>query len=202
MPSTNLRRALIAAAATAMLAVPVAAPTANAQITLPCVQGVTCPKPAPANGCANADATPASDNLAKVERATLCLLNKQRVQHHLDRLRLSSPLRAVARKYAHLMVAESFFDHVAPSGSTFVQRIEHSTYLTGSSGWSLGENLAWGDGTLSTPRQIVRAWMHSPEHRHNILTAAYRDAGLGVALGTPVDGAPGATYANEFGRRS
>src|SRR4051794_41568115 len=47
-------------------------------------------------------------------------------------------------------------------------------YTTLFRSWFLGENLAWGDHKASTPRQIARAWMASPEHRHNILTRGDR----------------------------
>jgi uncharacterized protein YkwD len=130
------------------------------------------------------------------------MLNVQRSKHHLHKLRANGALRGVAQRYSRLMVLLKFFDHVAPSGSTFVQRIQQSTYLNGFSGWSLGENLAWGGGALSSPRQIVRAWMHSPGHRANILNGTYRDIGVGISLGVPVvGGGAGATYVNEFGQR-
>jgi len=156
-----------------------------------------------ARGCANADLTPAIGNISKVRRSTLCLLNVQRTKHKLRRLRANTPLRGVAQKYARLMVALKFFDHVSPTGSTFVERIKQSTYLDGGSYLALGENLAWGGGNLATPRAIVRAWMHSPEHRANILNKSYRDIGVGIALGIPVLlGGSGATYVNEFGKRT
>jgi len=202
MPTSfNLRHAFIAVALSAAAALP-AAPAA-AQISLPpvpCVPGVTCPQPKPE--CAHADAVPAADNLATVRHATLCLLNAERVKHGLAKLHASRPLRGVALRYAKRMVADSFFDHVSPTGSTFVQRIAQSTYLQHANGYNLGENLAWGGGPLCTPKAIVNAWMNSPGHRANILDGAFRDIGIGVALGVPVAGSgPGATYVNEFGHR-
>jgi uncharacterized protein YkwD len=46
--------------------------------------------------------------------------------------------------------------------------------------------------------------MHSPGHRRNILDPRFRDIGIGIALGAPVDAGaslPGATYATDFGAR-
>jgi uncharacterized protein YkwD len=43
--------------------------------------------------------------------------------------------------------------------------------------------------------------MHSAGHRRNILDPGYRDLGIGIALRAP-SGHSGATYVNEFGRRS
>ena len=51
-----------------------------------------------------------------------------------------------------------------------------------------GENIAWGSGSRSTPRSIVRAWMASDGHWANILSAAFRDIGIGVSPGAPVVG--------------
>jgi hypothetical protein len=49
----------------------------------------------------------------------------------------------------------------------------------------------------------MRAWMHSPPHRHNILSRHFRDVGIGVARGVPVRGFRHvplrATFSVEFG---
>ena len=202
MPSLNLRRALAAAAVTAAVAVPAAPAGASVVPTqLPCVPGVTCTTPEPA--CPGGGVVPTRENLAAVRRATLCLVNEERTKHGLAKLHANRALRGVATRYARRMVAQSFFDHVAPTGSTFVQRILASSYVGPRDGYSLGENLAWGAGELATPRLIVRAWMNSPGHRANILNGAYRDVGVGVTTGIPVaGGGVGATYVNEFGTRS
>ena len=67
----------------------------------------------------------------------------------------------------------------------------------------IGENLAWGSGERSTPRSIVRAWMNSAGHRHNILNGRFREIGIGVVDSSPVSTANrGATYTTTFGSRS
>ncbi len=66
----------------------------------------------------------------------------------------------------------------------------------------MGENLAWGTGTLSTPQAIVRSWMSSPPHRANILHGAFRDTGIGVSAQLPgrlEEGQAGGVYTEEFG---
>jgi uncharacterized protein YkwD len=73
-------------------------------------------------------------------------------------------------------------------------------YVPASSRWLVGENLAWGGDGDSTPREVMRAWMASPEHRHNILTAGFREIGIAIIPGAPVAGVRhAATYATEFG---
>jgi uncharacterized protein YkwD len=156
---------------------------------------------APTAPCAGANATPTMASAATVRSATLCLLNRQRARHGLHGLRAQRSLAHAATNYARLMVAKHFFDHVSPAGSTMAERIERTKYLHHTRAWTLGENLAWGAGTASTPAQIVNAWMHSPPHRRNILDGSFREIGVGIALGSPT-GVSGATYVNEFGRRA
>ena len=138
----------------------------------------------------------------------MCLVNRERTRRGLPALRANRTLQASARAYARDMVRRSFFDHVSPSGATLTERIRENTrYLAGALRWQIGENLAWGTGSRSTPAQIVRGWMHSPGHRANIVNRGFREMGLGVALGVPVAGSASAsmsgaaTYANQFGRR-
>ena len=61
-----------------------------------------------------------------------------------------------------------------------VDRILRARYVREDQGWTLGENLAWGTGSLSTPRGAVEAWMNSPGHRANLLKRRYRDVGIGI----------------------
>jgi Cysteine-rich secretory protein family len=63
----------------------------------------------------------------------------------------------------------------------------------------VGENIGWGQASLATARSMVTAWMNSPGHRENLLSADYTQVGLGLALGTPTDQTWGATYTTDFG---
>jgi uncharacterized protein YkwD len=162
------------------------------------------PATAPAQACPGGDVMPTSSNLRAVRQATLCLLNHERATHGLRPVRPQAKLRRAAQSYSRTMVRQGFFDHVSPGGSTMVDRVSKSGYLTGANGWSLGENLAWGSGSQATPRQIMQAWMGSEGHRHNILTARFTDVGIGIAPGAPVSlpaGTQAATYTTEFGGR-
>ena len=160
----------------------------------------------PASALANcgsaADQDPATpgSSLRAARSATLCLLNVERRRHHERRLRFNHKLALAGLRHANDMVQNRYFAHDAPSGQDFVQRIMKTSYVPASASWLLGENLAWGDHSESTPRQIVRAWMASPEHRHNILTRGFRQIGIAIVVGAPVDGVTqAATYATEFG---
>ena len=148
-----------------------------------------------------ADRDPAGASLRAARSATLCLLNHERGKRHLHRLRLNQRLALAGARHARDMVRKEYFSHDEPSGNNFVQRIMRTHYVPAASRWTLGENLAWGSLRDSTPREIVRAWMASPAHRHNILTPGFREIGIAIVHGSPVAGVAGAsTYATEFGR--
>jgi uncharacterized protein YkwD len=138
----------------------------------------------------------------QLARATLCLLNEERTRRGLGRLRLNDRLSGAAERHSRDMVRRNYFSHDSLSGATFIDRIRRSGYLRSARSWSVGENLAWGSGSRGTPEAILRAWMHSPGHRDNILTRRFREIGIGVVEGAPVRvGIPAATYTTDFGSR-
>jgi uncharacterized protein YkwD len=151
--------------------------------------------------CPNADAHPGEVSDAALGRATLCLVNEEREERGLVRLRPDGSLARAADRHADDMVRRSYFAHTSRSGSTFFRRIARTGYLRGARRWWVGENLAWGSGSRATPRSILRSWMTSPKHRDNILYGRFRELGVGVARGAPTrrsyEGA--ATYVHEFG---
>jgi uncharacterized protein YkwD len=159
------------------------------------------PAGARAADCQGADAVPAADNLPAIGQATLCLINDQRAAHGVRALRVNARLSSASSGYSQRMVAQAFFDHKAPDGTTLVQRLTSVGYLDGGDDWVVGENIGWGQGPLSTPRAMVDAWMNSAGHRRNILSGDYAEVGLGLALGTPESSNWGATYTTDFGHK-
>ena len=153
--------------------------------------------------CASASAEPHAASSAAVRGATLCLINAERRKRGLPRLRLNRRLTTAASRHARDMVRKRYFSHDSPDGRDFIDRIRRAGYLRGArSGWSLGENIAWGTANLASPREIVRAWMDSPGHRRNILYRRFTEIGVALVRDAPVDGTyRGATYVTEFGRR-
>lgn len=175
-------------------------------IPLAVVAAATLASPASALGaqaCESASATPAQASKRAVVKATLCVLNAERVQRGLRPLRLNQRLSKAARRHAYDMARRKYFSHFTPDGGTFVDRIERTGYLRGARRWAVGENLAWATLNRAAPRGVTRMWMHSPGHRANILSSAFREIGIGIASGAPVHGAgrSAATYATDFGAR-
>ena len=149
--------------------------------------------------CASADALPVAVSSAVLTNAAACLLNQQRALHGVPPLRVNGKLGKAASGHARDMVKHDYFSHDTAGGGDFAARIRRAGYR----GRMLGEDLAWGSGTLGTARAIVEAWMHSPGHRANILSRHFREMGVGVAVGIPggAGGMGGATYAVDFGAR-
>jgi uncharacterized protein YkwD len=139
----------------------------------------------------------------RLGRAAVCLLNRQRVARGMSKLRINAQLSRAARRHSRDMVRRDYFDHTSPQGLDMLTRIKRTGYLSGSfRSWTVGENIAWGESHLGSPRSIVKAWMHSPGHRQNILNAAFREMGIGVIAAAPGrHGAPAATYTTTFGGR-
>jgi uncharacterized protein YkwD len=149
--------------------------------------------------CPGADAVPTAATITQASQATLCLLNNERAAAGLHPVAESQGLTPPSAAYSARMVAERFFAHVSPDGGTLVDRLTAARYIAPDGDWTVGENLAWGQGDLATPRNIAVAWMNSPGHRHNILTGEFTEIGIGIALGTPGDQSWGATYTTDFG---
>jgi uncharacterized protein YkwD len=160
------------------------------------------PAGASASACADVDLLPAADNLPRVAASTLCLLNEERAAQGLRPVTENAALTRASRDYSQLMVDQRFFAHESPAGTDVVDRVTRAGYLSaGEGGWIVGENLAWAQGVLSSPRNVMKAWMESSGHRRNILSGDYEEIGVGVVLGTPVPGPAGATFTTDFGTR-
>jgi uncharacterized protein YkwD len=159
--------------------------------------GLLVAAPVAAADCPSADVAATAVNAVEVRAAVVCLTNVERAAAGLPALAAEGRLEAGAQLYAQRMVAEGFFAHVAPDGSTLDGRLAAYT------GWrTLGENLAWGEGALGTPRGTVAAWMASPGHRANILSAAYAEVGVGVTPGAPqASSGSAATWVANYGAR-
>lgn len=156
-----------------------------------------------ATPCQNTSLTPTPANLPIVRAAVLCLINTERAQHGEPPLQANRRLEAAAESHGREMLAVDYFDHVSPSGITPVDRVREAGYIPNSEvGYVVGENLAWGTLSLSTPEAIVNAWIASPEHLANILESKYRDTGIDVRPEVPKslsEGVEGGLYTQEFG---
>jgi uncharacterized protein YkwD len=154
--------------------------------------------------CRGANLHPTAKNWRAVDAATLCLVNEVRVAHGVRPLRANRELRRVAASQVTTMVARDYFSDDRPTGQTPLSLVAITRYPAHASEFSVGENIAWGTGSFTTPAHIVAELMASPPHREVMLSPEYRDAGVAVTAAIPAvldAGRRGATYAIEFGMR-
>ena len=102
-------------------------------------------------------------------------VNAARKAYGLRPLRLDSTLTEAARAHTSDMLRRDYFAH-----GNFPGRM--AAFHVG--GHTAGENLAWGSGSYGRAGEVVREWLASPEHRANLLAAAFSRIGIGLARGT------------------
>jgi uncharacterized protein YkwD len=148
--------------------------------------------------CSSSNAQPASVSTKVASKAIVCLLNAERARHGMGNVRPKNSLNAAAQEHSRYMIEHGCFDHVCSGEAGIVQRL--GDYLFGASAWMYGENIAWGEQRIGTPKAIVSAWMRSPEHRANILNPRFDQIGVGIVWGSPVASrVPAGTYTTDFG---
>ena len=172
-------------------------------IALTALAALALAAPASAAPCANATTLPGQASERVLGKATVCLVNRERTRRGLRGLRTNRRLSKAAVAHTVDMVQKKYFAHVSQGGDNVVDRLLGTGYLGRVRSWLVGENLAWGTDTLSTPRQTVINWMNSPTHRANILKARFREIGIGVVFHAPkgTDNPTAATYTTTFGYR-
>ena len=105
------------------------------------------------------------------------LVNQDRAGNGVAPLAYSASLARVAQYRAQDMLNRNYFSHYDPSTGqlAFVQLL----HLWGIPYSTAGENIAWS--TDPSMAAINTMFMNSPDHRANILKAAYHRIGIGVA---------------------
>ena len=106
----------------------------------------------------------------------LLLTNQERQKEGNSALVLNEQLAQAAAQKAQDMFEYNYWAHNSPTGKTPWVFIKSSGYRY----VYAGENLARG---FSTPEDVIKAWMASPDHRANMMSSNYQDVGFGVKLG-------------------
>jgi len=116
---------------------------------------------------------------AVLERQIATRVNAVRGWYGLRPLRFSQGLTVAARRHSREMTVQGYFEHDSRNGTPFWKRIERSYPARRFSRWEVGENIAWSP-LGATAVDVVRQWMGSPGHRANLLSATWREFGLGA----------------------
>ena len=112
--------------------------------------------------------------LSEREGALLRAMNTARAAYALPPLRVDPRLQRAARGHSAAILRNGSFSH-----GSFAYRLRRHGVRTP----LVGENLAWGVGSLASPRAVVRAWLASPGHRANLLRRAFSRVGVGALVG-------------------
>jgi uncharacterized protein YkwD len=159
---------------------------------------------APQTPCRGELTLPTHTDLTLIDTAIVCLIDRERAHYRLPALTPNRDLQGIASSLSREMAASGYFGDDSLEGETPWQRITSSPYAWGVQTLYVAQNIGWGTDGLATPTGMVEEWMHSPPHRHIILTGSYRDIGVGaepVAPSLLTDEKPGATYTVEFAAR-
>jgi uncharacterized protein YkwD len=120
-------------------------------------------------------ASPASAALTRREASLLSAMNRARAEYHLAPLHADVTLTRAARQHSLDMLRHAYFAHGA-----FAARLS----AFGARGPVIGENLAWGAGSLGAATHVVQMWLASPEHRANLLRPGFTRVGLATPVGS------------------
>jgi uncharacterized protein YkwD len=139
---------------------------------------------APPSACANQ--TDLGDSAAVQEQAMHCMTNYARGQVGLGSLGDSTGLdRSAAGKNDDIVRCDDFSHYAC--GRNFTYWMSRVGYLSARC-WRAGENIAWG----------TDAWIHSPEHRANIL-GRYSQIGIGLKVGHLGSSTQAHVWTQDFG---
>jgi uncharacterized protein YkwD len=141
------------------------------------------------NRCGHANSPITVTSRHDLQKAVVCLINRQRAQRRLPPLHTNQRLNRSAQGWTNTMVSRAAFTH----GRDFSARISAAGF-----NWSMaGENIAIG---YTTPAQVVSGWMASSGHCQNILSPSFADVGTGVSTRSSDGSASsGGSWTEDFG---
>jgi uncharacterized protein YkwD len=164
------RKFLLALTALALIGALIAGPTQARRLSALVAPTAACP-----------NQNDLGDSTAVQEQAMRCMTNFARRHDGLGQFGNAGALdHSATRKTADILRCDSFSHYAC--GRQFTYWMRRSGYLA-SRCWRAGENIAWGTESEGTVRSIFIAWLHSPEHRANLL-GHYSQIGIALSVGT------------------
>ncbi|MFC4775538.1 CAP domain-containing protein [Paenibacillus sp. GCM10023252] len=134
------------------------------------------PTPKPTPSPTPAPTTPDVSKPSGFEAQVVDLVNVERAKAGLPALKSDAPLAKVALAKAKDMDTNNYFSHTSPTyGSPFDMMRQFGISYS-----YAGENIASGQ---RTPEEVMKAWMNSPGHRENIMSANFTKIGVGYYNG-------------------
>lgn len=116
------------------------------------------------------------------EKQIMKLTNQERARQKLPPYKLVEKLADCARAHSLEMAELKYFSHTSPTDGLETKR--DRVKAVGLNPALIAENIYMSEGI--TPEQAVqkamKAWMKSPGHRANILSAQYTQIGVGLVV--------------------
>ncbi len=173
------------------------------------VWGVSAAEPRKAEASATVrTCTGGTITLTDAEKRSLDLHNQTRASKGLSKFCVHPALQRAARAHSKEMIGRDYFSHNSFNGESFSNRLKRYGYTPQPNRyWTVGENIAWGSGSMGSADSIFKGWMNSTGHRANILNGKFKQIGIGAFRGTYVDKKTGKTHTNttmwtaDFGTR-
>ena len=110
----------------------------------------------------------------KLVKEVVTLVNQERAKVGLAPLKENLQLSNVAKLKSEDMANKNYFSHTSPTyGSPFDMMKKFGITYS-----AAGENIAMGQQTAAS---VMSAWMNSPGHKANILSANFTEIGVGIA---------------------
>jgi len=120
--------------------------------------------------------TAALGDLERARADMLARANAERAAAGRPPLALDPRLNEAAQEHAEDMLLHSYYNHKSPEGSRPADRVLKAGYTA----QIVGENIARGPFTVD---EVMNNWLQSQDHRRNLLNPAYRNLGVGIAVG-------------------
>jgi uncharacterized protein YkwD len=131
-------------------------------------------------------------------------VNQVRLTHGRRVLTAAAGLEAAAMQHTIEMGRDGYFAHDSHDGTVFWKRLQAFYPAPASGCWSVGENLVYAGPVLSAA-QAIQLWLHSPEHRRNLLDPHWQQLGVAAVQVTDAGGVFGGqtvtVITNDFGAR-
>ena len=125
----------------------------------------------------------------------LAITNQNRANNGLGALQLNAQLSTAAQNKANHMIANNYWAHFAPDGTSPWFFVNNAGYAY----QKAGENLAYG---YATSAAVMIGWMNSPSHAANILDGDYQEVGFATANGASFQGGENTVVVALYGQPS
>jgi uncharacterized protein YkwD len=125
---------------------------------------------------------PPSNAIQAVQQLALELVNGDRAAGGLPPMQVDPLLSEAAQSHAEDMLRRNYFDHYSPEGRSPSDRLA----AAGGSGFP-AENIVMGENrfrviNIQLLENFQSRWMHSADHRRNLMNPYYERFGYGLAI--------------------